>query len=156
MKTLILLVGNIASGKSTEAKKWVDNGYRAISRDAVRYMVGAGDYTFDSDLEPTIKKGTLALLKEFLKDEVDIIYDEVNVSKRLREPTIKLAKQYGYNIVVVEMPRLEQKISVDRRLNAPHGQIDKSVWEIVWENFDEMYEEPTIDEGINNIIRITK
>ena len=154
MKTLVLLVGNIASGKSTLAKKWVDNGYRVISRDAVRYMVGAGNYTFDPDLEPTIKKGTLALMQEFLKDDIDIMCDEVNVSKRLRKPTIELAKQYGYTIVAVVMPRLEQAISVNRRLNAPHGKADSSIWEIVWSNFDEMYEEPTIDEGITNIIRI--
>jgi len=154
MKTLILLTGNIASGKSTLAKKWAKAGYRIISRDAIRYMVGAGDYIFNIDLEPTIKKGTLALLEEFLKDGIDIVYDEVNVNKKLREPTIKLAKKYGYKVLAVILPRLSKKESVNRRLKNPHGQPDRKIWEEVWERFDKIYEIPTLEEGINRIIKV--
>ena len=148
MKKLILLIGNIASGKTTETLKLVKEGYRVISRDAIRYMVGAGNYIFDIDLEPTIKRSTLALLEEFLKDEINIVYDEVNVSKKLREPTIKLAKKYGYEVYALILPRVSKEESVNRRLKDNHGETSKDVWEIVWENFDKLYEEPTKEEGI--------
>ena len=153
MKTLILLVGNIGSGKSTEAEKWANIGYRVISRDAVRYMMGAGTYVFDTSLEPTIKRSTQALLEEFLKDEVNIVYDEVNVSKKLREPTIKLAKKHGYEVMVVVMPKIDKDMSVNRRLNNNHGDTTRSEWEYVWNMFNEMYEEPTMDEGVNIIAK---
>lgn len=127
MKEIIIMIGNIASGKSTYSKKLVEKDYRVISRDAIRYMVGAGKYTFDIDLEPTIKKGTQALLEEFLKDDVNIVHDEVNINKKLREPTIKLAKKYNYKIIAIVIPKVEKELSVNRRLNQPHGDSERYI-----------------------------
>jgi len=149
MSNLIILIGNIGSGKSTLAKKYVKEGYRVISRDAIRYMVGAGSYIFSLDIEPTIAKGTLALYEEFLKSGVDIVYDEVNVNKILRKPLIELGKKYNYTIIAHELPRLSQNLCIERRLNDPHGTQSKIVWKQVWEKFDFLYESPTKEEGFD-------
>ena len=154
MKKLILLIGNIGSGKSTLAKKYANKSYRVISRDSIRYMVGAGKYVFNIKLEPIIKKGTLAILREFLKANIDIVYDEVNINKQLRKSTIKLAKKYGYKITAIELPKLSKKVSVKRRLKNPHGNSNKETWNAVWEMFDYMYEKSTKSEGIDEIIRM--
>jgi len=37
-KELIILVGNIGTGKTTESKKLAKKGYIIISRDAFRYV----------------------------------------------------------------------------------------------------------------------
>jgi len=151
MKKLTILVGNIGSGKSTKARELVKQGYRVVSRDAVRYMMGAGSYVFDTTLEPTIKRSIHALLEEFLKDDVDIVYDEVNVSKEMREPIIRLAKKYNYEITAIVIPSNDRELCINRRLNDPHGEFDRGDWEYVWETFNDMYERPTLDEGINII-----
>jgi len=153
MKEIILLVGNIGNGKSTLAKQYAKDGYIIISRDALRYMVGGGDYKFDLKVEPFIKKSAVATLKAFLKSGYNLVYDEVNVSKRLRCPTIQAAKQFGYKVNALVLPRLSQKKSVDRRMKNPHGQFDRNIWNTVWERFDSIYEEPTLKEGIDKIIK---
>ena len=153
-KHLILLIGNIASGKSTLSKEYAEKGYVVVSRDAIRYMVGAGEYVFNPDLEPVIKTGTQALLEKFLEDELCIVYDEVNVCESLRQPTIELAKKYGYTITAVVLPRISKKKSVNRRVKDPHGTDDRDVWNTVWTNFNLMFQFPTLAEGIDEIIEL--
>jgi len=153
-KHLILLIGNIASGKSTLSKEYVEKGYSVISRDAIRYMLGAGEYIFNPDLEPTVKAGTCALLTEFLKKGVNIVYDEVNVNIALRFPTIQKAREYGYKVTAVVLPRISKRKSVTRRVKDPHGTSDRSVWNTVWTNFDLMYQLPTTVEGIDEVIEL--
>jgi predicted kinase len=154
MKEIIILVGNIGSGKSTLAKEYAKKGYVIISRDALRYMIGAGNYRFDFKIESFIKKSAVATLKIFLKSGYNLVYDEVNVSKKLRTHSIQLAKQFDYKVIVVKLPRLAKQISVDRRMRNPHGQYDRNIWNSVWERFDSIYQEPTIKEGIDKIIKI--
>ncbi len=153
-KHLILLIGNIASGKSTLSKEYVEKGYTVVSRDAIRYMVGGGNYIFNPDLEPVIKTGTQALLEKFLEDELCIVYDETNVCMSLRQPTIELAKKYGYTITAVVLPKISKEKSVNRRMKNPHGQYDRDIWNTVWTNFNNMYEKPTLDEGIDEVIEL--
>jgi len=50
------------------------------------------------------------------------------------------------------MPRLTKKDSVDRRMQNPHGQPNRKIWNKVWDRFDTMYEMPTLKEGFDSII----
>ena len=152
-KEIILLIGNIASGKSTLAKQHAKKGYVVISRDSIRYMVGGGNYRFDKKLEPFIKQSAVEVLRVFLRSGQNLVYDETNVSKSLRKPTIQLAKIYGYKVVAVVLPRLSKEVSVARRLKTPHGNFSKKTWEWVWEQFDTIFEMPEKSEGIDRIIK---
>jgi predicted kinase len=151
-KEIIIMIGNIGSGKSTIARKYATEGYRVISRDALRYMVGGGKYTFDLNLEASIKKSAVKILETFMKNRISIVYDETNVSKNLRVDTIQLAKKYNYKIIAYVLPCLSKEQSVDRRMKDPHGQNSREIWNSVWERFNSMYEEPSKDEGFDEII----
>ena len=63
MKNLIILVGNIGSGKSTYAKKYQKKGYIVIARDQLRYAIGGGEYIFNTKYEPLIWKTEYYLFK---------------------------------------------------------------------------------------------
>ena len=54
MLNLYILIGNIGSGKSTWAREKVKSTPRTIivNRDALRTMVGGGEYIFDKEMEP--------------------------------------------------------------------------------------------------------
>ena len=148
------MVGNIGSGKTTLVKEIVAKYPEivVISRDALRYMVGAGKYVFDSELEPTIFGIARLMIKELMHGEqFDILVDETNISRRYREDYLYLAQQYAYEAIAVVMPILDKKTSVDRRMQDPHGQPDRALWEGVWDKFDAMYEEPTIQEGFHRL-----
>ena len=153
MKTLILLVGNIGSGKTTYIKnrKFVERGYVIIARDRLRYNIGGGQYIFNPEYEPIIWSTELYMFRRFLELGKNIVVDEVGISKKMRARYITLAKEYGYFITCAEMPRLSQKEAVDRRMNDPHGQPDRKLREQVWLKFDLQYEPPDVSEGFDII-----
>lgn len=153
MKKIIILTGNIGAGKSTIVKKYQEKGYVVIARDMLRYAIGGGNYVFDKKYEPIIWSTELTMLDDFLNLGVNIIVDEVGVSKLLRSRYINVAEIYDYKIISYVFPRLSMKESVDRRMTNPHGQNDRELWERVWINFDKMYEEPSLDEGFDHIIK---
>jgi len=153
MKELIVLVANIGGGKSTLVKRYQQHGYVVIARDMLRYAIGGGDYVFNEKYEPIIWSTELTMLDDFLNLGVNIVVDEVGVSKSMRARYIHCAKMYDYKITCVVLPRLSMEESVNRRMNNPHGCPDRSVWEGVWKKFDGMYEEPTLEEGFDEIIK---
>ena len=152
MPKLIMMVGNIGSGKSTLVKHLTSKGYIAISMDALRYMVGGGEYLFDEDLEPSIFRIEKHALRELSDSGYDIILDETNVSLAIREHHRACVEEKGYEIIAIVMPRLSKETSVKRRMQQSHGYDGPEVWGEVWERFDKKYVEPTIAEGFNKII----
>jgi len=153
MKKVVIMVGNIGSGKSTHTKKLQEEGYVVVSRDALRYSIGAGDYIFNLDYESTIHDIALYMYESFLKLGVNIIFDETNMSIRGREELLILAKEYGYTTLAWITKKINKETSVKRRLGDNHGNNTKEVWEKVWDMFDRMYEEPTVEEGFDYIGR---
>ena len=150
-KKLILLVGNIGSGKTTLAKIYQKKGYVIITRDGLRYSIGGGEYIFNYDYEPIIWDTELYLLESFLMLGVNIVIDEVGITKDMRARYLQAALKYNYIIKCIVLPKLSKKESVDRRMNDPHGQPDRKLWEEVWEKFNSQYETPSYDEGIDII-----
>lgn len=151
-KEVIIMVGNIGSGKSHQTKllKKTHNSI-VISRDAMRFGIGAGDYIFNELYERIIKSSALEMFKKFLNLGVNLIVDEVNVAKTSREPYITLAKEAGYKVKAFILPRLSKEISLARKSNCSYGQAIE-VWDSVWEKFNQRYEEPTLAEGFDELI----
>ena len=155
MSKLILLVGNVGSGKSTYAKKIVKENPNCfvVSRDSLRYMVNAGEYTFDREKETIVHDLAMRCLASLLASGLDVILDETNMNKRSRKNYIDFAKEYeGYEIEAHVMPRLGKEESVKRRLQDPHGTYDKAKWEEVFDMFSKRYIVPSESEGFDNVL----
>ena len=151
MKKLAILIGNIGCGKSTLAEAYYKKGYIIISRDSMRYGIGNGHYTFKPKYEPVIVKTAVYMFKETCKRGFDIVLDEVNVCRFYREKYIAIAKKYGYKTTARVLPILSKEVAVERRMRNPHGQPDRRIWEMVWDKFDNIYEEPLLVEGFDSI-----
>lgn len=156
MKNLIILIGNIGSGKSTYAKKYQKKNYVIIARDQLRYGIGNGKYIFNLDYEPIIWRTELDMFKRFASLGVDILVDEVGITKSMRNIYIKYALPCGYKITAIEMPRFCMGDAVSRRMVNPHGQDDYKLWCQVWTKFEGLYEEPSKEEGFDRIIKLDK
>jgi predicted kinase len=154
LKTLTILIGNIGSGKSTTCKDLVKDGDVIISRDAFRYMIGAGTYIFNPVLEKAIHKSTYKTLDAFMKIGVNVVVDETNMTIKSRKLYLALAKRYGYYKLAMVMPKYEKSYSVERRLKNNHGNNTKEVWETVWERFNLSYKAPTKEEGFDAVVYI--
>lgn len=157
-KKLYVIVGNIGSGKTTFIKHIIADMPETIvvSRDDLRYMIGAGKYVFNLSLEPMIFESALCIIKKFmLVGVVNIIVDETNMSQEYRQDYIFLAKQYNYKTTAIVMPVLDKKTCVDRRMNNPHDQSDRTIWEGVWDKFNTIYQIPTVEEGFDKVVELT-
>lgn len=149
-KEIVILIGNIGTGKSTYTKKLCLMGYYAISRDAIRYMVGGGNYRFEPDYEPIIFKSEIDIVENYMKCGLPIAVDEVGISKSKRAIYINLAKVYGYKVKVIVMPKLNLTKTLKRKKVVTHGQ-DAEVWATVYKRFNSEYEKPQKTEGIDEI-----
>jgi len=149
---LLILVGNIGSGKSTFAKDFCKkNNYICISRDSLRSMIGVGEYIFNTSYEPYLKKAMLELVERFMRGRFNIVIDEVNISRSSRAPLLALARSFAYQPVAYVLPELHKEESVARRLSANHGDERKETWDMIWERFNESYEYPTEEEGFCHV-----
>ena len=156
MSNAIMLVGNVGSGKSTLVKELVKNGYVVVCRDSLRYMAGGGSYVFDVDLEPTLFKVEKYALKLLADVGYDIVIDETNMSRYIRNWHFSVLKGRGYNIIALVMPQISKEESIKRRLMDNHGDTDAQVWGDIWDRFNRVYVEPSKDEGFSKIIHLKK
>lgn len=96
MRTIKIMCGLPRSGKST----WIKNNKTnevIISADDIRYLVYGQRYWQDGEsLMWSIRK---IILEYMMKQGLDIIIDETNITKESRKSIIKLAKKYNYYII---------------------------------------------------------
>lgn len=152
MKEIQILIGNIGSGKTTYCKQKAKEGYLIISKDDVRYSIGAGKYIFNPNLEHAIDCSIKTKIFWMGFEDVNLIIDETNMDIETRQWYIHNAKLRDAKIIGVVFPKISKNESVKRRLSSNHGNTSKETWEEVWERKNEIYEEPTKDEGFNEII----
>ena len=154
MKKFYIMVGNIGGGKSTYIKNNFPDA-RVISKDGIRYSLGGGTYIFDTNIEHIVHYTTIYLTKNLCANQIDtLVLDETNVQKKGRKQFIKIAKENGYLVIAVRLPNFPKEIAVDRRLSNPHDQWERTVWEGVWDKFQNKFQAPTLEEGFDEIIQV--
>ena len=152
-KFLIILIGNIASGKSTLAKELDDAGFLVVSSDSIRYMLHPNEYKFKLHEEPIVYAIKIAAIKAIAKQGLSFVVDDAgNVFKRKRKIYVDIARKFGYELIAVHMPHISKKEAVKRRLKNNHGGYDSKKWGEVYDMFKDNLELPTIEEGFNKII----
>ncbi len=156
MRNLIIIIGNIGSGKSTYAKKYQEQGYVIISRDQLRYAIGNGEYIFNPDYELAISITELDMFKRFASLGVNILVDGTSMTKTIRKRYIDYILSLGYTITAIEMPHFGMGESVNRRMIKPHGQFETKIWCQVWADLEAIYEAPSKEEGFHKIIKVRK
>lgn len=100
MKKLILTRGLPASGKSTWAKAWVKedpkNRIRINNDDIIEELnLGPG---FNNDNYNILKRERIIRLKNALTKGLDIVLDNMNLSKNSNEEAREFAEKFGYTI----------------------------------------------------------
>ena len=156
-RAVILIIGNIGSGKTTLAQKLYTKDFIIIDQDSIREMFGCGKYHYSDETEPIIKKISLELIAELSASSIDFAIDGCLVSRQLRAPIIDIIREESRKndihtgITAHVMPMLSKVEALKRRMVNPRG-ISKEVWSSVWDKFNEKWEHPIQSEGFDAIV----
>lgn len=147
---ILILIGNIASGKTTYCSELVLQNYVVLSCDALRYMIGNKKYIFNNDLEPIIQESIFDMYKAFQYTNYNIVVDGTNMSILSRHGFFyhKFAR---YKIGAIVFKERNMNESVQSCLAINHRNTTKEIWEEVWKRKNSQFEYPTIQEGFNFI-----
>ena len=127
---VIVMVGYPGSGKSTIASQFSD-----------KYKV------FDGDILKTSTK----MIKEsekYLKEGYSVIYDATNPTIKKRKEYIDVAKKYGVHsrCILMKTDMIESMFRNNKR--------NKVIPKVTYFVYRKRYEEPTVNEGFDEIIRV--
>lgn len=148
MNRLVLLVGNIGTGKSTIASKYAKRGYVIINNDDIVNMIHGGEYgLYNFEINHVYKSVTNAILKSAMKLNQNIVIDRTLMSKNDRKFYIDIAKKNNYTVKCIDFGPGNQE-SLNRRCQekSNRGTTSKT-WEIVHNKFYRIYEKPEYSEG---------
>lgn len=164
MSTVYLLIGLPGSGKSTWSRQLTKNNQDVIiiSRDSFRTMI-KDEYTFNLRFEPFIKQATNKSIECAIENGFDVIVDETHIRKDRRLEIIKTIRDYesSYGLItdiygrtkIVYLWFTESTNNLENRMKEPRNH-DIDQWKQVIEGMIKVFEEPTEDEGCDELIKI--
>lgn len=150
---IYVLVGMIASGKSSYCKNAAKHGSIIINDDAVVNLVHADDYTlYDKKLKilyKTIENNIISLGLCFGRT---VLVDRgLNISKKARQRWIALARSFDVECDAIEFPRDAVNVHANRRYESSNRGHSYEYWLKVATEHGKQYEDPTIAEGFNKV-----
>lgn len=152
MKEIVIMIGNIGTGKSTRALELAHKGYVIINADAITTMIGGGDYTlYDIKKKLIYKDAEYHIANISLQNNFSVVIDNTNMSKKTRARWVELGIKHEAYIVACNYG-IGSKSSLNRRLKEPKG-ISKEQWISVHDKFQKEYDPPEFSEGFNIIFK---
>lgn len=129
--TMVILIGYPASGKSTYAKLFEEQGYVVCNNDTT----GSG-------------AKTLKLCESTLKTENSVVIDNLNNTVDARSKYLKIADKYGAMCVAIH---LNTSMGCSRSRNSKRT---KKVPDIVFYSYRKYFQIPSKSEGFDDILTI--
>ncbi len=136
---LIILIGNIATGKTTYRKEKFKNKEIIICPDEWHQLSSEDrEEKFYSELHKHLSKGEM------------VVIDGNNICRNSRKKYKSYARTYGQKLVAIDFGQ-----GNDETLNRPLSQKpqgEHSKWVISHEGYLSRYEKPSLEEGFNCIL----
>lgn len=146
---IYVLVGMIASGKSTYCVNAAKEGCIIMNDDAIVNMVHADDYTlYDKKLKVLYKtlENTIISLGVSLGRKV-IIDRGLNISKKARRRLVAIANSFDVECEAIVFPKDTVEVHAQRRFEKGSRGHSYDYWLDVAIAHNKQYDEPTLDEG---------
>jgi predicted kinase len=150
---LEILVGMIASGKSTYAALRAREGAIIINDDAIQYDVHGGHYDlYDERLKPLYKTVGTAILFQAAALGKDVVVDTTAMSRKRRRRWIGLGHSFDYFVSVRQFPVGSPEEHAQRRYQSNNRGLSFETWLKVAQRHAQIYEPPHRTEGMDEII----
>jgi predicted kinase len=114
-----LLVGPIASGKSTYCRKAASEGAIILNDDSIVTAVHGGDYRlYSKSLKPLYKSIENTIVSVALAMGLRLVIDRPNHSAKMRRRYIGLAHSFDCNVEIVLFKRESPEVHAQRRFDS--------------------------------------
>jgi predicted kinase len=114
MPKIEVLIGMIASGKTTYARRRADEGALVISHDDLTEMLHTR-YRYDASLRPVYLEMLGALARVALRSGLDVVVDRTHLTREARANWVQRAKWWGVPVVAVVFPVEAPDVHAARR-----------------------------------------
>lgn len=118
MKELVLMRGLPASGKSTEAKKLVEQGYKRINRDLLRDMIDSGKWSKEN--EKLIVETEIGIASLALDAGKSVVIDDTNLSQKVVDKWIDFARNRSVNFRIIDLTDVPLSECIKRDQKRPN------------------------------------
>lgn len=151
-----VLIGMIASGKSTYALKRAKEGAIVINDDSIVLAVHSNNYTlYNETLKPIYKAIANNIIHMGISMGYDIIIDNTNLKSDTRKRWVSIAKSLDVPIYAVFFPRYLVDTHAKRRYKADSRGLSYNTWKKVAEQHAKNYPDHVLcGEGFTGKIEI--
>ena len=158
MRTYIMLIGLPGSGKSTWAADYIAKNsgmdFRVVSSDAIiEEKALLEGLTYSASHKKNIGFSIDEMerrFKQYVKDGVNIIHDQTNLTVKTRKKHLAKAKGYVKSAVIFTLAEEKRQ----RRFETRKANTGKHIPEYVIKNMTKNFEPPTKKEGFDKVINI--
>jgi predicted kinase len=152
---IYLLIGQIASGKSTFAKEKAKQGCVIINDDTIVNMIHGTNHLYKEGFKPLYKSIENHILFTSVCMGLNVVIDRaLDIRKESRARWIKTANSLDTDIIAVVFKKEDSMIHAKRRYYSDCRDISLTEWEEVAIQFDKDYTEPVLEEGFSKIIYV--
>lgn len=155
MVRIEILVGTIASGKSTYCRARAKDGAIIINDDAIVTALHGGQYDlYDKTIKPLYKAVELSILMSAICLGRDVVIDRPNLTKLSRAKYIAPAKAMECYVEIILFEFKDARVHALRRAADDTRGYNFGYWERVAQVHIDQYEPPEVDEGYDSIIKM--
>lgn len=137
MPQMIIYRGFPASGKSTQARKWVahdpDNRIE-INRDNTRMLIGVNGKIGTKDQEDFVTKINDSILDKAIKDGKDIVISNTNLKVKNIKKDARIGLENGYDVSVQDFNDLDLEELIERDKNRDDAVGEETI-RAMWNKF---------------------
>ena len=149
-----VLVGMIASGKSTYAANCARSGFVVVNDDSLVTSVHGGDYgLYDASLKPLYKSAGLNLFMQAVALGRSVVIDTGSRNRKTRQRWVSLAHAFDVPIYAIAFPVESPEVHARRRADADGRGFGYDKWLAVADHHFEEFEPVSNDEGFQVIVR---
>lgn len=140
---LEILVGPIASGKSTYCNQAAERGAVIVNDDSIVNLIHAGNYKlYDESLKPLYKITENTIIQTALAMGRRVIIDRPNHSRAMRRRYIGLGHAFDALVVIVMFDREKPIVHAKRRMSSDSRGHSLDYWLMVAQKHEDLYEPP--------------
>lgn len=145
--TLELLVGSIASGKSTWTRMRADQAWLTVNNDTLVRSMHGGEYAWDLQVPGLVELLAEQIITAAAAASRSVIVDNTNRTRQQRAAIVRHGREMGMQVKIVLFPRESAEVHAERRFRSDPRGCTYEYWLEVARKIETEWEDPGTDEA---------